>query len=91
MHGLIFIETMRGPCYYIVYFSLKSFYLHFRSFETYSCIISYCVAFYLSTFSHDAVHILASPESITGGAPNCKTGELNYGKSRTHEPIKGCC
>ena len=25
---------------------------------------------------HDAVRILASPESIAGGAPNCKTGEL---------------
>ena len=30
----------------------------------------------LSTFSHDAVRILASPESITGGAPNCKAGEF---------------
>ena len=30
----------------------------------------------LSTFSHDVVQILASPESIAGGAPNCKTGEL---------------
>ena len=30
----------------------------------------------LSTFSHDTVRILASPELITGGAPNCKTGEL---------------
>ena len=30
----------------------------------------------LSTFSHDAVRILASPESNAGGAPNCKTGEL---------------
>ena len=31
----------------------------------------------LLTFSHDAVRILASPESIAGGAPNCKTGELS--------------
>ena len=30
----------------------------------------------LSTFSHDAVRILASPESIAGGAPNCNTGEF---------------
>ena len=30
----------------------------------------------LLTFSHDAVQILASPESIAGGAPNRKTGEL---------------
>ena len=30
----------------------------------------------LSTFSHDAVRILASPESIAGGAPKCKTREL---------------
>ena len=30
----------------------------------------------LSTFSHDAVRILASPESITGGAPNCKMEEF---------------
>ena len=30
---------------------------------------------HLLAFSHDAV-ILASPESIAGGAPNCKTGEL---------------
>ena len=29
-----------------------------------------------STFSHDAVRILASPKSIAGGAPNCKTVEL---------------
>ena len=29
----------------------------------------------MSTFSHDAVQILASPESIAGGAPNCKTRE----------------
>ena len=42
----------------------------------YPCIISYCAAFYLSTFSHDAVRILASPESIACGALNCKTGEL---------------
>ena len=59
-----------------VYFSVKSFYPHFRSFETYSCIISYCAAFYLSTLSHDAVRILASPESIAGGARNCETGEF---------------
>ena len=33
----------------------------------------------LLTFSHDAVQILASPESIAGGALNCKTGKLgNY-------------
>ena len=67
---------MTVNCYYIVYFSVKSFYPHFRSFETYSCIILYCAAFYLSTFSHDAVRILASPELIADGAPNCKTGEL---------------
>ena len=30
----------------------------------------------LLTFSHDAVQILASSESIDGGAPNCKMGEL---------------
>ena len=69
---------MNVNCYYIVYFSVKSFYPHFRSFETYSCIILYCAAFYLLTFSHDAVQILASPESIAGGAPNCKTGEFLY-------------
>ena len=67
---------MNVNCYNIVYFSVKSFYPHFRSFETYSCIISYCTAFYLSTFSHDAARILASPESIAGGAPNFKTGEF---------------
>ena len=67
---------MNVNVYYIVYFSVKLFYPHFRSFETYSCIILYCAAFYLSTFSHDAVRILASPESIAGGAPNCKTREL---------------
>ena len=33
----------------------------------------------LSRFSHNAVRILASPESITGGAPNCETGELKRG------------
>ena len=38
--------------------------------------ISYCTAFYLSTFSHDAMPILASPESIAGGALNCETGQL---------------
>ena len=31
----------------------------------------------LLTFSHDAVRILASPESIAGGAPNCQMGELH--------------
>ena len=67
---------MNVNCYYIVYFSVKSFYPYFRSFEPYLCIISYCAAFYLSTLSHDAVRILASPESIAGGAPNCKMGEL---------------
>ena len=67
---------MNVNCYYIVYFTVKLFYPHFRSFETYSCIISYCAAFYLSTFYHDAVRILASPESIAGGALNCKTGEF---------------
>ena len=67
---------MNVNCHYIVYFSVKSYYPHFRSFEKYSCIILYCAAFYLSTFSHYAVRILASPESIDGGAPNCKTGEL---------------
>ena len=30
----------------------------------------------LSTFSYDAVRILASPESIAGGTLNCKMGEL---------------
>ena len=30
----------------------------------------------LSTFSHDAVRILASPESITGGTPNYKMEEF---------------
>ena len=30
----------------------------------------------LLTFSHDAVRILVFPESIAGGAPNCKMGEL---------------
>ena len=68
--------VMNVNCYYIVYFSVKSFYPHFRSFETYSCIISYCAAFHLLKFSHDAVCILASPESIAGGAPDCKTGQL---------------
>ena len=68
---------MNVNCYCIVYFSVKSFYPHFRSFEIYSCIISYCAAFYLSTFSHDAVRILASPESIAGGETKCKTGELH--------------
>ena len=36
----------------------------------------------LSTFSHDAVRILASPESKAGGAPNCKTGEQGGGRKR---------
>ena len=31
----------------------------------------------LSTFSHSAVQILASPTSIAGGAPKCKTREFN--------------
>ena len=75
---------MNVNCYYIVYFSVKSFYPHFRSFE----IVSYCAAFYLSTFSHDAARILASPESIAGGAPNCKTGELEHGdlNAKVHFP-----
>ena len=36
---------MNVNCYYIVYFSAKSFCPHFRSFETCSCVISYCAAF----------------------------------------------
>ena len=32
----------------------------------------------LSTVSHDAVWIFASPESIAGSAPNCTTGEVLY-------------
>ena len=38
----------------------------------------------LSTFSHDAVQILASPESIAGGPPNCKTGEFGKKQNRFH-------
>ena len=38
----------------------------------------------LSTFSHDAVHILASPESTVRGCALCKTGELVI-----HKLIKG--
>ena len=41
---------------------------------------------YLLKFPHDAVHILASPEPITGGAPNCKTGEL--GQLLIFQPAK---
>ena len=38
------------------------------------CKCWYCTASIgLSTFSHDAVRILASPASIAGGALNCKT------------------
>ena len=59
-----------------MYISVKSFYPH-KIFETCSCVISYGRGIYLSTFSLDAVRILASPESIAGGVPNCKTGELN--------------
>ena len=62
--------------YYIVYFSVRSFHPQF--------LLIYNMLMYnfvlrgirLSTFSHDAVRILASPESIAGGAPNCKTGEF---------------
>ena len=42
----------------------------------------------LSSFSHDAVQILASPESIAGGAPNCKTGEFEAFKNILQENIK---
>ena len=62
--------------YYCV-FSVWSHFIHiFRSFETCSCVISYCVAFVFLTFSHAAVWILASSESIAGGTPNCRMGEL---------------
>ena len=40
----------------------------------------------LSTFSHDAVPILASAESIADGAPNCKTGKYVYGECHRHSP-----
>ena len=35
---------MNVNCYFIVYFSLKSFYPHFRSFEICSSVISYFAA-----------------------------------------------
>ena len=38
-------SVMNVNCYYIVYFSVKSFIPHFRSFETCSCVILYCAAF----------------------------------------------
>ena len=68
---------MNVDCYFIVYFSLNSFYLHFSAiWNMLKCNFVFrnmC----LSTFSHDAVQILASPESIAGGAPNSK--QENWG------------
>ena len=37
-------SVMNVNCYFIVYFSLKTFYPHFRSFETCSSVISYFAA-----------------------------------------------
>ena len=42
----------------------------------------------LLTFSHDAVRILASPESFAGGPPNCKMGELELGKNNLYKLIE---
>ena len=42
----------------------------------------------LLAFSHDAVQILASPESITGGAPNCKIEESCYYFTTKHNFIQ---
>ena len=63
--------------YYIVYFSVKSFYPHFE--VIWNMLMYYFVlrGICLSTFSHDAVRILASPESTARGRALCKTGELN--------------
>ena len=67
--------VMNVNCYFIVYFSLKSFYPHFHViWNMLKCNFVFC-GIRLSTFFHDAVRILASPESIAGGAPNCKTGD----------------
>ena len=69
---------MNVNCYFIVYFSLKSFYPHFEViWNMLKCTFVFRIMC-LSTFSHDEVQILASPKSIAGGAPNCKTGELNH-------------
>ena len=63
---------MNVDCYFILYFSLNSFYLHFSAiWNMLKCNFVFC-SMCLSTFSHDAVQILASPESIAGGAPNSK-------------------
>ena len=40
------------------------------------CVIVFLRGICLSTFSHDALYILVSPESTTGGAPNCKIEKL---------------
>ena len=67
---------MNVNCYFTVYFSLKSFYPHFQViWNILKCNFVFR-GMCLSTFSHDAVRIFASPESIAGGAPNCKTGEF---------------
>ena len=66
--------------YHIVYFSGKSFYLHILGHLKHAHVMCNFVlrGIGLSTVSHDAVWIFASPESIAGSAPNCTTGEVLY-------------
>ena len=62
---------MNVNCYFIVYFSVQLLYLHFQVFMcNFVVLCSIC----LLTFSHDAVQIVASPESLAGGVPNCQMG-----------------
>ena len=70
-------SVMNVNCYHIVYFSVKLIYPHFSIIWNMLMCNSILRGICLSTFSHDAVGILASPESIAGGAPNCKMGDFN--------------
>ena len=63
--------------YYIMYFSVKSFLSTFLGHLKHAHVLFRILrGICLSTFSHDAVRILASPESTARGRTLCKTGEL---------------
>ena len=63
---------MNVNCCYCVFqceVILSTFLDHLKHADVFAVLHDIC----LSTFYHDAVQIVVSPESIAGGTPNCKT------------------
>ena len=62
-----------------MYFSVKLFFSTFLGHLKHAHVLFRILRdICLSTFSHDAVRILASPESTARGRALCKTGELEH-------------